>query len=126
MATMFGYPWRIITNVIFLAIVLYILAQLHERPETVVVPILGLLYVRIHALGFGMAGIRKTFFQALDEVDERLKWFADASYMRDHAATAKIEKVTAFDGKDAIDIIYLGIVSGACLWKLYTALPPTF
>jgi hypothetical protein len=126
MATAFDYLWRIVSDVVYLAVVLYILSRLHERPETVIVPILGLIYVRVRILQVFTLGMSRVFFSSLDEVNERLKWFADASYMRDHDEAAKVRKLTSFDGTSIVDFIYLGLVSLACLWKLYLALPPAF
>jgi hypothetical protein len=48
-----GYIWRVITNLFYLAVVMYALGELHGRKETLIVSTLGLIYVTIRTIAWG-------------------------------------------------------------------------
>ena len=47
-----GYIWRVLTNLLYLAVVLYALDQLHGRTETLTISTLGLIYVTIRTIAW--------------------------------------------------------------------------
>ena len=48
-----GYTWRVLINVLYIAVVLYVLDKLQGRPEAITVAILGLIYVAIRSIAIG-------------------------------------------------------------------------
>jgi hypothetical protein len=50
-----GYTWRLIINIFYVAVVILILAKIHEKDSnlTVIVGALGLVYTAIRAIGIG-------------------------------------------------------------------------
>jgi hypothetical protein len=51
-----GYIWRVAVNVVVLLIVAWTLENLQGRTETLIIPVLGLIYVTIRT-SFGYTGI---------------------------------------------------------------------
>ena len=50
-----GYVWRVLTNVFYVAVVLYVFSALHGRSEAITVAVLGLVYVTIRTIAIGQA-----------------------------------------------------------------------
>src|SRR5262249_19218090 len=51
-----GYVWRVLVNLFYVAIVLYVFDRLQGRHDTsIVVAILGLIYVTIRSIAIGQA-----------------------------------------------------------------------
>jgi hypothetical protein len=122
MGTVLGYAWRIATNVFYLAVVFYVLEQLHQRPETIIVPVLGLIYLRVHMIGIALGTGHMVVFRFLNDINDRLKLLIDPHYQRDTELAAEIEKTTTPSGKDVVDYIFISLVSLLCLWKLFVSL----
>src|SRR6185437_2824290 len=118
-----GYAWYIATNIFYVLVVVLVLTQLHERPESIIVPVLGLIYVRIHMLGVGLSSMTMISHRSLDLLHERVKKLIDPDYLRDPEVVADIEKkLTPDSGRLLINSIAMGLISLACLWKLFVAL----
>jgi hypothetical protein len=54
MRTTLSFAWHVISNVLQILIVLYVFSRLQVRFEVIVVAILGLIYVTIQGIGFGI------------------------------------------------------------------------
>ena len=78
-----GYAWQVAINILYLLIIAYVFGQLQGRPEKVVVPMLGLIYVavRASALHQGLVWIKVT--TALDRQISDLRSSIDANYRPD-------------------------------------------
>ena len=48
-----GYVWRVLVNVFYVAVVLYVFDALQRRPERITVAVLGLVYVTIRTIAIG-------------------------------------------------------------------------
>lgn len=121
MWTALGYGWRIATHIFYLVIILLVFSQLHGRPETVIVPILGLLYVAIRSFAAGQAWTMVALGQWLDQMDQRLRSLADPRYEPDPDERAEVRKqANKTRATLCIEFVALGPVSLLCLWKLFS------
>jgi hypothetical protein len=121
-----GYAWRVLVNLFYVAIVLYVFEKLHGRHETtILVAVIGLVYVAIRGIAIAEAhvliGIAKDLAGQLIRVrellhdklveDDKLKFEEQEQVMMDRVLT-----------KLRIDGLFLGVVSLICLLVLFTEL----
>jgi hypothetical protein len=123
MRTFIAYAWRVVSNVIQVIVVFYVFAHLNDRLETIVVSILGLIYVTIRSIAFGQwyvlanfgIGMERdfVFIRKLvgDDVAAREELLADAQ--------KGFERLYL---KFAIDGVALAIISLTCLIQLFSIL----
>jgi hypothetical protein len=62
-AVALGYVWRVLINVFYVAVVLYVFDKLQGRSEAIIMAVLGLIYVTIRSIaisqGMGLANALK-------------------------------------------------------------------
>jgi|SRR6185437_30892 len=118
-----GYAWQIGTNILYFLGVWFVLDQFHQRPESVIVPILGMLYVAIR-----VSAIAQTFgyiahSEALDMINERLKALADPTYRREQGQIDDNAKVV---GTVRTKLYIAGglqsLIGLLCVWKFFVGL----
>jgi hypothetical protein len=117
-----GYIWRVITNLFYLALVLYALDQLRGRTETLIISTLGLIYVTIRTIAWGqfiaMLGTNSALQVQLDTIQARLDGTFDPMMLA--------EEITALQStwrvKWVIDSIFLAIISLLCALSFFGGL----
>jgi hypothetical protein len=77
--TVMKWAWRVAENIFYALVVWYVLTHLRGPPENVVVPVLGLLYVTLRALGVNLGQITLQSALALDSIQQQLRAISDAS-----------------------------------------------
>jgi hypothetical protein len=121
--TVLTWAWRVSANLVYLLVVGYVLGQLHGRPETVIVPILGLIYVTIRVLAIGLG---LTFMQlgiSLDDLRSELRTGFNPQYQRDLEELEEIRRAAASSrARLYLDDVFLGLISLLCLFQLFSAL----
>jgi hypothetical protein len=123
MGTASGYVWRVAVNAFYVLVIWYVLANLHGRAESIVVPVLGLLYVEIRAHASARARAGVALGHALVEITERLKALADSNYKRSEDEVAEIRAFTEkMEAQSNIEAVFQVAASVLCLWKLFTQL----
>jgi hypothetical protein len=118
-----GYTWRIIGNVFYVLVVLFVFAHIAERDIKIVVAVLGLIYVTIRwiALGqfFAYAPMLIGLVKSVDELKEAagIPRLGTAEEYEEVDAQLKTTKVKAY-----IDGVFLSVISLICLFALFSAL----
>jgi hypothetical protein len=115
-----GYAWRILTNIFYIAVVLYVFDQLHGHSEAIImVAVLGLIYVTIRSIAISQ-GIGLTSESDLI----RLRELARDEHARERwdASKAESEVLNRARNKLLIDGFFLSIVSIICLVVLFSEL----
>lgn len=119
-----GYVWRVLTNIFYVAVVLYVFDALHGRPEAITVAVLGLIYVTIRSIAIGQAsgfaGALKIIEADLIRIRELLH--DEHAQTRWGSAQEDTETLERTRIKLYIDGFFLSIVSLICLFVLYSAL----
>jgi hypothetical protein len=114
---------RIGENVLYVLLVWYVLSHLHGRPENIIVPVLGLIYVALRTTEISLGQMTLQHALALDAIQQRLQVMSDANYRRDPDEFKEIERMKArLTGHILIESISISVVSLICLWFLFNAL----
>ena len=122
------YLWIVLVNCFYLFIVLVVFDRLGHRPETIVVAVLGLIYVGIRTLMIGQIVFEANAFVQLHE-----QLFYIRKLLKDpnaDAVYADFKKGGEVDGSKAYRIIYLEsfflfVIFLVCLLVLFTSLSST-
>jgi hypothetical protein len=119
-----GYVWRVLTNIFYVAVVLYVFDALHGRPEAITVAVLGLVYATIRSVAIGQAiGLSNAL--KIIEVDlVRIRELLNDEHAQTRWRSAQEDAKTLEQTriKLYIDGFFLSIVSLICLFVLYSAL----
>lgn len=125
-AAMFG--WSIAWNLLNLAVIWWVLRRCDQRPESVIVPVLGLLY---GAVGSGEVATYymarkaemdlKEIAKALDDIRARLNPSEDVAPIRIGGDDQSAEDRGVLT-RVRVNSVFSYIISLLCLWKLYIAL----
>jgi hypothetical protein len=117
-----GYMWRVLVNVFYIAVVLYVFNKLQGRSEAIItVAILGLIYVTIRSIAIWQ-GIGLTSGLKVIESDLiRLRELAHDEHARSRWDASKAESEALSRGRNKlfIDGFFLSIVSIICLFVLF-------
>jgi hypothetical protein len=121
-----GYTWRVLVNVFFVAVVLYVFDKLHGRTETITVAVLGLVYVTIRSIAIGQGlGLSNTF-KIMDADFARIReLLGDEQHAHDRKEAAKTGSKSLDRERSKlifIDGIFLSIISIICLLVLFNEL----
>lgn len=117
------WGWRIGENIFYVLVVWYVLSHLHARPENIIVPVLGLIYVALRTTGISLGQLTLQHALALDGIEQRLRVLSDANYRRNPGELKEIERMkTRLTGNILIQSISLSIVALICVWFLFDAL----
>jgi hypothetical protein len=117
-----GYAWRVLINVFYVGVVLYVFDKLQGRSEAIItVAVLGLIYVTIRSTAIGQ-GIGLTSGLKVIEADViRLRELAHDEHARSRWNASKTESVVINRERNKlfIDGFFLSIVSIICLVVLF-------
>jgi hypothetical protein len=117
------WTWRIAANVFYLLVVWYVLNQLRGGPEKIIVPILGLIYVRIRSIECGNAYIGLQLALVLNDMDSKLNKLIDPEYQQDMEELRENRRVMgSVQARSYLDLAGLGLISLLCLWFLLNAI----
>jgi hypothetical protein len=123
MRTTLSFAWHVISNVLQILIVLYVFSRLQVRFEVIVVAILGLIYVTIQGIGFG---IRLMMGMLTINVQKDLifirKKMGDNVSAREKEASATESKMTSMPFTLLIDGVGFSLIFLICLYQLFNAL----
>jgi hypothetical protein len=104
-------------------VVLYVFGQLRGRPETVIVPILGLIYCSLSS-GFIYRSFQDlNLILVLNDLYTQVKTIGDPNYSWSHGEYEALEKKVQF-GKRLwyLNAVVDGIIGVICLLELFSAL----
>ena len=117
------WTWRVAANILYTLIVWYVLSQLRGRPESLIVPILGLIYVTVRTLGMSLAQISLHHVMALGSIETQLRAITDPDHYRDRDVTEELGKMkTRISGNIVIESIGLFVLSLLCLFYHFNAI----
>jgi hypothetical protein len=117
------YIWRVLVGLVTVWVVLYVFGKLHERLETIVVALAGILYVTlIGAWAYlvwmqsqsSLSLLRAVSIAGADTADERL----EISRNFDEQESALVHVAP----KLLINTAFNGLVLLICLWRLFSVL----
>jgi hypothetical protein len=106
-----------------LAVIWYVFDHLEGRPETVIVPILGLVYAASESRALIQATYNLTLGKGLDDVLSLLRSIAYPGWPPEKENAAEAKKITdAAQRSVYVQSVFLAILSPFCAYKLFTAL----
>jgi hypothetical protein len=117
-----GYAWRVLINMFYVVVVLYVFDKLHGRPEAIItVAVLGLIYVTIRSIAIWQGIGLTSGLKAIESDLIRLRELAHDEHARSRwdASKAESEVVSRVHNKLLIDGFFLSIVSIICLFVLF-------
>jgi hypothetical protein len=120
-----GYAWRVLVNLFYVAIVLYVFEKLHGRHETtILVAVLGLIYVTIRSIAIGQAHGAAVLAKGLTVELMRIRELLRDETIEGRRLAFKddVEVADRMINKAYIDGFFLAIVSLICLLMLFVEL----
>jgi hypothetical protein len=115
-----GYIWRVAVNIAILCIAAWALDKLHDRTETLIVAVLGMIYVTIRTTqGFQSLAMMEIAIHHQGQIDAIRTWI-DGTYQPDRSEEmALFKRVRA---KFYIDCCFLALISLFCILVFFTRL----
>lgn len=118
-----SYTWLIVSNCFYLLIVLYVFSRLSDRSETIIVAVLGLLYVTIRSIAMTQWIDLTTRFRSLMMEIEAIKSATIAGYETNNDEWEEAEKIVASRQiKIFVVSAFLFLISLVCLWRIFSVL----
>jgi hypothetical protein len=120
-----GYGWRVLINIFYVAVVLYVFDKLQGRSEAIImVAVLGLIYVTIRSIAIGQGVGLSNALKILESDLIRLRELARDEQARHRLQSSKgdSEILRRARNKLFIDGFFLSIVSIICLLALFSEL----
>ena len=122
------YVRQIAVNVFYLAVVWLVLDQFNQRPEAVIMPVLGILYATIRGVGLGLGVLIAKAVQDLEDIRIALK---DINSRVGQSESSVLPPVATELGgayewlksRYLIETLFLCAICFLCLWKFLAALP---
>jgi hypothetical protein len=115
-----GYIWKFAVNVVILCIVGWALDKLQGRTETLIVAVLGMIYVTIRTTqGFQSLAMVELALHQQDQIDAIRTWI-DGTFHADRS-----EELTLFKrvrAKFYIDGFFLALISLFCMLVFFSRL----
>jgi hypothetical protein len=116
-----GYTWRVLINIFYIAVVLYVFDKLQGRSEAIItVAVLGLIYVTIRSIAIGLGMGITNFFKVIEADLIRLRELVRDEHVRHRWEDSKAhsEVLSREHNKAFIESFFLFIVSIICLFAL--------
>jgi hypothetical protein len=115
-----GYIWKVAVNLVILCIVAWALDKLHDRTETLIVAVLGMIYVTIRTTqGFQGLAMMDIALHHQGQMDAIRTWI-DGTYQPDRSEEfALFKRVRA---KFYIDGCFLALISLLCILVFFARL----
>lgn len=118
-----SYVWLLLSNTFYLLVVLYVFSRLHDRLETIVVAVLGLIYVTIRSLAIAQWIDLTARSLAFLKQFEDLRLAVIPNYETDRSEWEIAEKLlTSVHIKMFLVSIFLMLIALVCLWRLFSVL----
>jgi hypothetical protein len=115
-----GYIWKVVVNIVILFIVAWALDKLNGRTETLIVAVLGMIYVAIRTTQGSQAIAMVEIALLHQEQIDAIRTWIDGTYEPDRADELKLfNRVRA---KFYIDCIFLALISLLCMLAFFTRL----
>jgi hypothetical protein len=116
-----GYVWRVLTNLFYLAMVIYALSSLNGRLETLIISTLGMIYVTIRTIAAGQMMFNLATTTAMQAQLETIRARLDGLF--DPTPADEVEDLKkAMSVKWGIDMVFLAIISLLCVLTFFTGL----
>jgi hypothetical protein len=118
------YIWRVLVNIFYLLVTLYVFSRLHERLETIVVACFGMIYVTVRSIGLGQAISQIAVVQMIDGEFSTIKKLIrpyedeDTSWIQEEKEEAQ-SVIRATRVKLYIEWFFLGLISLLCLYVFF-------
>lgn len=121
----FSYLWRVVVNCFYLAVVVYVLDRLTNKPEAIVVAVLGLMYVTMRNVAIGQYLLQVGWFAHMNKQLRHVrKLLHDPHHEQNEQEWLEAERtVPQQNVKLYIDLGFLWLVGIFCLLVLFTSLP---
>ena len=123
LAKAFSYTWRVVVNVFYVLVVLFVFAHIEGRDTKIIVAVLGFLYVTIRGIAigqfFGYAPMLISLVKSVDELKEAAgipRVGMPEEYEAVDALLARTRVKTYIDGA------FLSLIGLMCLFALFSAL----
>jgi hypothetical protein len=116
----FGYAWLILFNTFCIVVVLAVFAKLFERPDVILVAILGLIYIAIEVRGAAQnVGITEGLMQLRKQVLEVRRLLNDVNFGSEAETIWQTEKaISDVMPRYYINQFFRGLISLICLFVL--------
>jgi hypothetical protein len=116
----FGYAWLILFNTFCIVVVLAVFAKLFERPDVILVAILGLIYIAIEMRGVAQnVGITEGLMQLRKQVLEVRRLLNDANFGSEAENIWQTEKaISDVMPRYYINQFFRGLISLICLFVI--------
>lgn len=109
----FGYIWKVVANIVVLIVVTFALNKLHGRSDSLVISVLGMIYVTIRSTqGFQGLAMMEIAFLHQKQLDAIRSWI-DGTYQ----PAGRAAEWTAYKrirNKFYIDCCFLAVISVLC------------
>lgn len=116
-----GYLWKVAVNLLILFIVAWALEKLHGRTESLIISVLGMIYVTIRTtLGYLGLGMMEVAISQQEQLVAIRSWI-DGTYIAGDF-TADIALIKRTRTKFYIDGLFLFIISLLCMATFFTHL----
>jgi hypothetical protein len=119
-----GYAWRVLVNLIRLAIVLAVFSSLHTQFEFIVVSILGFIYLTIATVGSLHVMMSTQVALAFDRDLTRIRSLLGDETVDDHKAEMEEQSKVInrqFNKVYFIDMVFNSIIWIICFYHLFFA-----
>ena len=118
-----SYTWRIVVNVFYVLVVLFVFVNIEAHDTKIIVAVLGLLYVTIRGIAIGQffanAPMMIGLVKSVDELKERVGIPRTGTLAEYEAVEAIFHTTTV---KVYIDSAFLSLIGFICLFVLFSAL----
>ncbi len=91
--TALRWTWRAVVNVVYTLVVWYVLSEFRRRPENVILPVLGLIYVAVRTLGLNLAPFILMQTLALARIEAQVRATTEVGYHRENGDVEALEKM---------------------------------
>lgn len=117
------YPWRVLVNLFYVAVVGYVFARLHERDEKIYVAILGLIYATIRSQGMITGLYLVPMLMQMSRQINLVGSLVDPSIQLPRDEADQVERLTMhLYFRAAIEALGVLAIAAYCLLVLFTAL----
>ena len=115
-----GYIWKVAANIVILCIVAWALDALHGRTETLIVAVLGMIYVTIRTTqGLQSLAMVELALHHQEQIDAIRTWI-DGTFQPDR--TEEIQLFKRVRAKFYIDGCFLALISLLCMLVFFSKL----
>jgi len=111
--------WQVVTKILAAVLVWYVLSHLHSGSESVIVPILGMIYTILRQQAISLAKGMILFTLMIDNIQQQLSALSDKDYCRTRASQQEVEQMKSRSNyQTVIEELGVSAIFLICLWYL--------